>query len=473
MPDIVDRSDHPAYRLSQSAEVSNLELPALIGGKYRPLRLLGKGGMGAVYEAEHEHTGQHVALKILTQQPGASVERFKREARAASLIQSEHIVRVTDADFAPELGGAPYLVMELLDGQDLERATHDEPSPPADVIEWLRQVSRALVKAHDAGLVHRDLKPENVFLTQRDDGSPLVKLLDFGIAKMAAEASPLTASDAFLGTPGYMAPEQTDSRGPPVTFRADLYAMGLIAFKLLTGRSYWRSGSLAQLLVQILAEPMPPASERGSTFGSAFDAWFSRACDRDPEKRFASAREQVEALATALGLPEDSRRPSEPTRRSRTPSAHEKQGASSLNASVSDLTTAKRKTARRRLFGGGVMATVVAGGTAFAVLRGAAANNSNVAASRDTGPPPETSSMGMTRLPSEPAPSSAPPAASSRLDAVASASSPPAAPVASAARAPAAANATAKTRSPSAPASTPISAAADASRPRDPLEGPW
>src|SRR6202012_1585886 len=121
--------------------------------------------------------------------------------------------------------------------------------------------------------------------------------------KVAAESSSaLTTSGSILGTPRYMAPEQTDSRGVPVTYRADLYALGLIAFKLLAGRMYWRDGSLAQLLAQILADPMPPASERGAGFGPQFDAWFERACCRDPEQRFASATTQVEALATALGI---------------------------------------------------------------------------------------------------------------------------------------------------------------------------
>ena len=173
------------------------DLPARIGGKYRPLRLLGKGGMGVVYEVEHEHTGQRLALKVLTQQPGASVERFKREARAASLIKSDHIVRVTDADVAPELEGAPFLVMELLDGQDLERATGDTPASPADVVEWLRQVARALGKAHDAGLVHRDLKPENLFLTR--DGR--VKILDFGTPDDGEAAAPTGVRRAAGGRP--------------------------------------------------------------------------------------------------------------------------------------------------------------------------------------------------------------------------------------------------------------------------------
>jgi serine/threonine protein kinase len=282
------------------------DLPALIGGRYRVLRLLGKGGMGAVYEVEHTRTGQHLALKLLTQHSGASAERFKREARATSGIRSDHIVRVTDADTAAELGGAPFLVMDLLEGADLARVTGDRPSAPADVIEWLRQVARGLDKAHARGVVHRDLKPENLFLTQREDGSPLVKIVDFGIAKVAAEPT-LTQSDAFLGTPGFMAPEQTDSRGSPVTLRADLYALGLIAFKLLTGHSYFRACSPAQIVAQILIDPMPPPSERGSALGPVFDAWFSRACDRDASKRFASAGEQVEALAAALGLAQRTR----------------------------------------------------------------------------------------------------------------------------------------------------------------------
>src|SRR5258708_4456622 len=121
--------------------MSEPDVPALIGGRYRPLRIIGKGGMGVVYEVEHTHTGQHFALKVLTQQPGASAERFRREARAASSIQSDHIVRVTDADVAPELAGVPFLVMELLEGGDLESVTGDQPASPDDVIGWLRQVA--------------------------------------------------------------------------------------------------------------------------------------------------------------------------------------------------------------------------------------------------------------------------------------------------------------------------------------------
>jgi len=330
--------------------------------------------MGVVYEVEHIHTGQRLALKLLTQQLDASAERFKREARAASSIQSDHIVRVTDAEVAPELSNAPYLVMELLEGGDLARVTGDQPTSPGDVVGWLRQVARALAKAHARGIVHRDLKPENLFLTEREDGSPLVKVLDFGIAKMAAEATALTHSDSFLGTPGYMSPEQTDSKGPPVTFRADLYALGLIAFKLLTGRSYWRTGSLAQLLAQIVVEPMAPPSERGSILGAAFDEWFLRACNRDPSKRFASAIEQVEALAGALGLPENPRL-SDSAPRSVLPAESLRQtSAGSFNASSRDVNiAAHQRVTRRRWLAGGLAGAVVVLGIASRFMLGATA----------------------------------------------------------------------------------------------------
>lgn len=348
--------------------MSDQDLPALIGGRYRPLRVIGKGGMGIVYEVEHTHTGQHLALKVLSQHAGTPAERFKREARAASSIQSDHVVRVTDADVAPDLGGAPFLVMELLEGADLEHVTGDRPALPSDVIEWLRQIARALDKAHAKGIVHRDLKPANLFLTKREDGAPLVKILDFGIAKIAAEAT-LTQSDTFLGTPGFMAPEQADTKGAPITFQTDLYALGLIAFRLLTGRSYWTGGSLAQLLSQILVHPMPPPSER-STLGTAFDAWFLRACDRDANKRFSSAFEQVEALAAALGLPEQPRLSDSAPRTLVSPLSVALGSAATLDALSSDLKTGPKRTSRRWLFVTALTAGVAALWIASIFLRG-------------------------------------------------------------------------------------------------------
>jgi len=393
-------------------------LPALIGGRYKPLRVIGKGGMGVVYEVEHTHTGQHLALKVLTQQPGASAERFKREARAASSIRTDHIVRVTDADVAPELDGAPFLVMELLEGADLERMMGDRPAPPADVVEWLRQVARALDKAHARGIVHRDLKPANLFLTQREDGSALVKILDFGIAKMALETTALTNSDSFLGTPGFMAPEQTDSRGPPVTFQADLYALGLISFRLLIGRNYWNAGSLVQLLAQILVEAMPPASERGSTLGPGFDAWFLRACDRVASKRFGSATEQVEALAVALGLPEQPRFSESPPRTVIGAESGALVSAATFNASATDVSAGQKRIVRRRWLTGALVGAVAALGIVATFLRGGRHGERTAvrAFASDTGIPTAQASLGPAPLSASPIASPAPPA-EGRIDA--------------------------------------------------------
>jgi serine/threonine-protein kinase len=280
-------------------------LPPRIGGRYRPIRLLGRGGMGIVYEVEHVHTSEILALKVLSHPALANedtLERFRREARVPARIRSEHVVRIVDADAAPELGGAPYLVMELLQGEDLRRATGDAPQPPDRVIDWLAQVARALDKAHALGIIHRDLKPENIFLTRRDDAPSVIKVLDFGIAKMTLDGGPLTASDQFLGTPLFMAPEQAGVDGSPITARTDLFSLGLIAYKLLTGRSYWANDSFLPLVREICLEPMTPPSTRGVALGPAFDEWFARACNRNQAMRFDNATSQVTALAAALGL---------------------------------------------------------------------------------------------------------------------------------------------------------------------------
>ena len=309
--------------------MSGSELPPLIGGRYQPLRLIGRGGMGLVYEVEHAHTGERLALKVLVSQShasGASVDRFKREARASARIKSDNVVRVIDADVAPELDGAPYLVMELLEGADLERAAGSQPQTPAIVVGWLEQIARPLDKAHGLGIVHRDLKPENLFLTRRDDGSAQVKILDFGIAKMTAEQDAATQSGQMLGTPWYMAPEQAN--GSAITGKTDLFSLGLIAYRLLAGRYYWRGRTLPELVNELLYKPMPPPSERGVTLGAAFDAWFARACERDAAKRFASAAELVAALADALGV---ARRPSIVSPPTATPSGNELESRRSLS----------------------------------------------------------------------------------------------------------------------------------------------
>jgi serine/threonine protein kinase len=283
--------------------ISAVQLPPVLGGKYRPLRLIAKGGMGAVYEVVHTNTGAHLALKLMLARSLLApdlVDRFRREARIHSSVKSEHVVQVVDADVAPELDDAPFLVMELLVGQDFERISLERAPSTTEVVDWMQQLGGALDKAHRAGIVHRDLKPENLFLAEREGLPPIVKILDFGIAKMAAEgAGSSTATGQILGTPRYMAPEQAVG-AKEVSAAADRFALGLIAFRLLCGRHYFTGDNWVALLREVSRGPTARPSALGCDRGSAFDAWFARACARHPEDRYASCVAQVESLAQAL-----------------------------------------------------------------------------------------------------------------------------------------------------------------------------
>ncbi|UQA57665.1 protein kinase domain-containing protein [Polyangium aurulentum] len=295
----------------QPARTNPLEagpMPSIIGQRYRILGEIGRGGMGTVYRVEHIHTGEALALKVLHEQgpdKGEAMERFRREARAPALIRSEHVVRVTDADLAPELGGAPFFVMELLEGMDLEqRVDRQGPLPPEEVAEVFLQMSRALDRAHAVGLVHRDLKPANLFLARTDTRTTL-KILDFGISKLrdAPAMRSVTFDGVLLGTPLYMAPEQATGNSQDASPATDIWAAGLIAFWLLTGRPYWKAVKLYDILREILVTPMPPATERAPELPEAFDDWFARSCHRTPSERFSSAGEQAAALARMLTGP--------------------------------------------------------------------------------------------------------------------------------------------------------------------------
>jgi serine/threonine-protein kinase len=259
--------------------------------------------MGAVYEVVHANTGEHLALKVMLARSLLSpdlVERFRREARIQSTVKSEHVVRVIDADVAPELDGAPFLAMELLSGRDFERICTERQPSPEEVVDWLGQVSRALDKAHRERIVHRDLKPENLFLAEREELPPIVKILDFGVAKMATEGDGGgTATGQILGTPRYMAPEQAVA-AKQITAAADRFALGLIAFRLVCGRHYFDDDNWVRLLQTVTLGPGARPSEMGCDRGPAFDAWFARACALDPNDRFVTCVEQLEALAGAL-----------------------------------------------------------------------------------------------------------------------------------------------------------------------------
>jgi serine/threonine-protein kinase len=284
----------------------------VFAGQYRVIRPLAAGGMGAVYVVEQLSTGKQRALKLMLPLAIADGERrFAQEARTSSLIPSEHVVDVIDAGVDDDTG-VPWLAMELLSGESLEHYLERRGYLAApEVFDILQQLCHALVAAHDLGVVHRDLKPDNLFLSKSRTGmssSFLVKVLDFGLAKVVDRASRNTAA---MGTPLWMAPEQTEVDAP-ISCAADVWALGLIAFRMLAGAPYWRSAQLGlqPLLRELLIDPLEPASVRASEVGQAelpvgFDAWFARAVAREPSERFQHAREAWLELAPLLsrGMP--------------------------------------------------------------------------------------------------------------------------------------------------------------------------
>ncbi|WP_437721040.1 protein kinase domain-containing protein [Sorangium sp. So ce861] len=282
---------------------------SVFAGRYRLGRVIGVGGMGAVYEAVHLETNRRRALKImhptLFESPNLR-ERFQREAKISAEIESEFIVEVFDAGI-DEQTRMPFLVMELLRGEDLgQRVERLGRLPPLEVVTYLHQVALALDRTHRAAIVHRDLKPENIFLTQREDGQPHVKILDFGIAKLVAENASAGRATHGVGTPIYMAPEQFD--GSPLSSATDVYALGMVAYTLLVGASYWveeeKAGNLLALLTAASRGRPEPASARAAASGAAlppsFDAWFEKATALRAEARFQVATQAVRALAEAL-----------------------------------------------------------------------------------------------------------------------------------------------------------------------------
>lgn len=288
------------------ASIPNLQPGQLFAQRYRVVRLLKAGGMGAVYEVRHTATDKRWALKLMNPSLARDAnarERFEREAKIDALIESAFVASVIDAGI-DEATEAPYLVMEFLVGEDLgEQLLRAGPLPAASVVAYLRDVARALDKAHAKNIVHRDLKPENLFLCQSDEEGERVKVLDFGIAKLLESVGHSSTQSA--GTPGYMAPEQW-SRGRDIGPWTDIWALGLIAYELLVGKSYWQAETTGELYGEILSHgPRDAASARATEAGmllpKAFDAWFFRCVDNDPKRRFARAGEAIAELASAFG----------------------------------------------------------------------------------------------------------------------------------------------------------------------------
>lgn len=286
----------------------------IFAGRYRIERSIGAGGMGAVFEAEHIETERRVALKVLLPQSlmsDGARERFKQEARVAGKIRHPNIVDVLDAG-VDDGTNMPYLVMELLHGEDLaSRVDRLGPLTTEETVALLAQAANALDCLHERSIVHRDLKPENLFLTWAEDGTPVTKLLDFGVAKVIAEGKSSALTDDAQGTPVYMAPEQfaEQIRISPAT---DIYALGMVAFMLLTGGHYWGAEIERGMNVFMLARiaeggPKEPATVRaakkGVTLPASFDAWFSIVTALAPGERYPTAGDAVSALADALRVP--------------------------------------------------------------------------------------------------------------------------------------------------------------------------
>jgi serine/threonine-protein kinase len=285
-------------------------LGATVGGKYRIERLLGRGGMGAVFAAQNTTIGKRVALKFLSREAARdrdAARRFQREAKAASLVESEHIVQVFDSGATEE--GVPFLVMEHLTGEDLRaRLAREQSLPVGEAVAIACQVLRALVRAHAAGIVHRDLKPDNVFLCRRDDGSLLVKIVDFGISKLdrGTLGERLTQRGSVLGSAYYMAPEQAQA-SDSVDQRSDLYGVGAILFEMLAGRPPHLGPTLESVLVAICTQTAPPITSLRPDVAPEIARTIARALEREPAARFANALEFLAALGAAdatLGPPD-------------------------------------------------------------------------------------------------------------------------------------------------------------------------
>jgi serine/threonine protein kinase len=274
----------------------------IIAERFRLVRLLGRGGMGSVWLAQHLGLDIPCAVKFIEGEYAAMAEaqaRFGREAKAAAALRSPHVVQILDHGIWQ---GTPYMAMELLEGEDLgKRLQRIGRMPPRDVCTIVTQIARALTKAHGAGIVHRDLKPDNIYLV-KDDEREIAKVLDFGIAKHSNQTleGGATKTGAMLGTPYYMSPEQAQGI-KAVDHRSDLWSLGVIVYQALTGRLPFESEALGDLLVRIIVAPIPVPSEIAPGLPLSFDRWWAKASNRDPAMRYQSAKELSDGLSLVFG----------------------------------------------------------------------------------------------------------------------------------------------------------------------------
>jgi serine/threonine protein kinase len=301
-------ADLPAHKRG----LPEVPFGAVVGNDYMIVRPLRRGSMGALYVAEQLSTASHRALKILRREYVSDetlFKRFEREAQMAARIPSEHVTQIIASGVDEKLQ-APWISMELLQGQTLGDYIDEQgPMPKVMVRQIFEQLCHAIAAAHATGVVHRDLKPANIFLSEarRVGAVKMVKVLDFGVARIIAEN--LTLLGSPLGTPNWMSPEQT--RGEEATTATDVWALGLIAFYMLTGRLFWR-GCLKPdndhgVMKEISEEPVPIASMRALELGAGdriippgFNEWFAQCVARSPRDRFVNANAAYKALALTL-----------------------------------------------------------------------------------------------------------------------------------------------------------------------------
>lgn len=285
--------------MSKQEAFKGVSVGEILAGKYRVEKILGMGGMGVVVAATHLDLREIRAVKLIRPdvETDQSVERFLREARAVVRLRSEHVAEVYDVGRLES--GAPYIVMEMLEGQDLSAMLKARgPFPIEEAVLYVTQACHALAEAHDAGIVHRDLKPGNLFLTRRLDGSACIKVLDFGISKATKPERPdpeMTGAKDLIGSPLYMSPEQMRS-ARKVDSRADVWALGAILYRLLTGRAPFHAPTVPEIFALTLGKHVRPPSALRHEISSELDAVILRCLDKQLQNRYPTAAELGAAL---------------------------------------------------------------------------------------------------------------------------------------------------------------------------------